>query len=134
MTGVTQDHSEIASKALKIAFSPEFSMEEKRRLLPIYINPDNYIQHGTTVSDGYGGLMQLIEQLHRSADNYGISIKRTIAQDDLVFLHCHYLFGNGDVRGKAIAEIFRIEDGRLVEHWDVIQDVPAKSANTNGMF
>ena len=126
--------SEIATKALLIAFSPKHDMDAKRRLLPKYINDKMYIQHSAVVPDGYEGLIGLIQELHDSAPDYSISIKRTIEEGDLVFVHCHYKFGNGDEQGKAIAEIFRAEDGKLVEHWDVIQDVPDKFANQNGMF
>jgi predicted SnoaL-like aldol condensation-catalyzing enzyme len=52
----------------------------------------------------------------------------------VVFAHCHYTYGPRDPRGKAIAEVFRFENDRIVEHWDVIQDVPAESKNPNGMF
>jgi predicted SnoaL-like aldol condensation-catalyzing enzyme len=134
MSTTPDENIEIAENALKIAFSPEFSMEDKRRLLPSYINPNKYIQHSAVVPDGYEGLLSLIEQVDSSARDYAIRIKRSIAQHDLVFVHCHYFFGNGDTQGKAIAEVFRVELGLLVEHWDVIQDVPESFANSNGMF
>jgi predicted SnoaL-like aldol condensation-catalyzing enzyme len=134
MSKTADDNIRIAETALKIAFSPEYTMAQKRDQLPKFINPNKYIQHSAVVPDGYEGLMSLIEQVDSAARDYAIHIKRSIAQHDLVFVHCHYFFGNGDVRGKAIAEVFRIEDGLLVEHWDVIQDVPESFANTNGMF
>lgn len=134
MSTTPDENIRIAETALNIAFSPEYAMAEKRKLLPAYINPDKYIQHSAVVADGYEGLLSLIEQVDSSARDYAIHIKRSIAQQDLVFVHCHYFFGNGDARGKAIAEVFRVEDGLLVEHWDVIQDVPESFANQNGMF
>ena len=60
-------------------------------------------------------------------------IKRVIAEGDLVVLHVHSTRGD-DAPGRAIIDIFRIENGKVVEHWDVIQDIPAQAANTNGMF
>jgi predicted SnoaL-like aldol condensation-catalyzing enzyme len=134
MPTTTQENIRIAETALRIAFSPEYSMAQKREQLPHFINTNKYIQHSAVVPDGYEGLISLIENVDASARDYAIRIKRSIAQDDLVFVHCHYFFGNGDVRGKAIAEVFRVEDGLLVEHWDVIQDVPESFANANGMF
>lgn len=134
VTTTPDDNIQIAETALKIAFSPEYSMDEKRKRLPGFINLDKYIQHSAVVADGYEGLLTLIEQIDSAARDYAIHIKRSIAQHDLVFVHCHYFFGNADTQGKAIAEVFRVEDGLLVEHWDVIQDVPATFANANGMF
>ena len=60
-------------------------------------------------------------------------IKRVVAEGDLVMLHVHSVREPGQ-RGRAIVDIFRVENGKIVEHWDVIQDVPDKSANTNTMF
>jgi predicted SnoaL-like aldol condensation-catalyzing enzyme len=56
-----------------------------------------------------------------------------IAEDDLVVLHYHLKMSPDDL-GQAVVDIFRVEDERIVEHWDVLQAVPAESANTNGMF
>ncbi|WP_253193914.1 hypothetical protein [Gordonia sp. i37] len=52
---------------------------------------------------------------------------------DLVYLHVHSVNGPGD-RGQAVVDIFRVADGKIVEHWDVIQDVPSSAANPNSMF
>lgn len=59
--------------------------------------------------------------------------KRQIAEDDLVALHSHIVRQPGD-RGLAVVDIFRLENAKVVEHWDVIQEVPATAANPNGMF
>jgi predicted SnoaL-like aldol condensation-catalyzing enzyme len=60
-------------------------------------------------------------------------LKRVIAEDDLVVLHYHLRMTPDDL-GQAVVDIFRVEDDRIVEHWDVLQQVPAESANTNGMI
>lgn len=60
-------------------------------------------------------------------------IKRAFAEGDFVILHVHSVREPGQ-RGRAIVDMFRLENGKIVEHWDVIQDVPEKSANTNTMF
>ncbi|MDX3810360.1 MAG: nuclear transport factor 2 family protein, partial [Bosea sp. (in: a-proteobacteria)] len=60
-------------------------------------------------------------------------IVRSSANDDLVWLHVHST-ERPDDRGRAIVDIFRVKDGRIVEHWDVIQPVPEKAANGNTMF
>lgn len=63
-------------------------------------------------------------------------IKRVIAEGDIVATHSHLDLepGNPDNPGRALADYFRVEDGKVVEHWDVIQDVPTEAANNKGMF
>jgi predicted SnoaL-like aldol condensation-catalyzing enzyme len=61
------------------------------------------------------------------------NFKRIIAEGDLVVVHSH-LVRHKDDPGVAVMDIFRLENGRVVEHWDVLQDVPDTSANENTMF
>lgn len=62
-----------------------------------------------------------------------LEIKRAIAEGDLVATHSHLILEPGQP-GRALADFFRLENGKVVEHWDVIQDVPEKAANPNRMF
>ncbi|NUP30269.1 MAG: SnoaL-like domain-containing protein, partial [Streptomycetaceae bacterium] len=62
-----------------------------------------------------------------------VTPKRIIAEGDLVAVHSHYVNYPGD-RGSAILDLFRVRNGKIVEHWDIIQAVPETSANGNGMF
>ncbi|MNY73146.1 SnoaL-like polyketide cyclase [compost metagenome] len=62
-----------------------------------------------------------------------VEIKRVIGDGDLVVLHLLSKQNDQD-RGRAIVDIFRVQEGKIVEHWDVIQAIPEKSANTNTMF
>jgi predicted SnoaL-like aldol condensation-catalyzing enzyme len=92
-----------------------------------------YKQHNPTAADGAEGLRGFIDFLKSRFPNQRGEIKRVIAEGDLVVLHVHSTRGD-DTPGRAIVDIFRIENGKVVEHWDVIQDIPAQSANANGMF
>jgi predicted SnoaL-like aldol condensation-catalyzing enzyme len=83
--------------------------------------------------DGAEGLRGFIEFLKTRFPKQHGEIKRVVAEGDLVVLHVHSTRGD-DTPGRAIVDIFRIENGKVVEHWDVIQDVPAQAANANGMF
>lgn len=94
---------------------------------------DKYIQHNPLAADGTAGLKNYIEYLKQNFPNSHNEIKRVFALNDFVILHVHSELVP-DSRGRAIIDIFRLEKGKIVEHWDVIQDIPEKSANSNGMF
>ena len=92
-----------------------------------------YIQHNPNAADGPEGFKKLVEFLKEKFPNSKSEIKRVIAEGDLVMLHVHSVREPGQ-RGRAIVDIFRLENGKIVEHWDVIQDVPETAANSNTMF
>ena len=97
-----------------------------------YLGP-RYIQHNPSAPDGAEGLKRLVTFLKEKFPNSKSEIKRVIAEGDLVVLHVHSVREPGQ-RGRAIVDIFRLENGKVVEHWDVIQDIPEKPANDNTMF
>lgn len=92
-----------------------------------------YIQHNPHVSDGKAPFVDYFKDYFKKNPEANNKIKRVIAADDLVVLHVHSTQNSQD-RGQAIVDIFRVEDGKIVEHWDVIQEIPAQSANNNSMF
>ena len=92
-----------------------------------------YRQHNPTAQDGPEGLKAFIDFLKAKFPAQKGEIKQVIAEGDKVVLHVHSTRGDG-TPGRAIVDIFRIANGKVVEHWDVIQDIPEKAANTNGMF
>jgi len=98
----------------------------------LYVGP-RYKQHNPLVKDYPEGLKEFIEFLKTNHPNARSEILRIFADGDYVILHVHSV-RPPDVH-RAIIEIFRLtEDGKIDEHWDVIQEVPAKSENPNGMF
>ena len=94
---------------------------------------NRYIQHNPAAADGAEGLRGFIDFLKARFPTQRGEIKRVVAEGDLVVLHVHSTRGDG-TPGRAIVDIFRVENGKVVEHWDVIQDIPEQAANTNGMF
>lgn len=92
-----------------------------------------YTQHNPVVADGPEGLKVFIQFLRDKFPNARSEIKRVFAEGDYVIVHVHAIREPG-TRGRAIIDIFKLENGKLVEHWDVAQDVPEKAANANGMF
>ena len=92
-----------------------------------------YTQHNPNAADGPEGLKEYIAFLKDKFPNNRSEIKRIMADGDYVVVHDHAVREPG-TRGLAIVNIYKIEDGKVVEHWDVIQPVPEKAANNNGMF
>lgn len=92
-----------------------------------------YIQHNPAAADGPEGLKQFIDYLRENLPDYRSEIKRCFSDGEFVILHVHNK-PTPDSIGKAIVDIFRLEDGKVVEHWDVIQDIPRDPKNANTMF
>jgi len=92
-----------------------------------------YIQHNPGAPDGIEGFKAFIAMRKEKFPNAKSEIKRVFAEGDFVILHVHGMREPGE-RGVAIVDIFRLENGKIVEHWDVVQPIPEKPANSNGMF
>jgi predicted SnoaL-like aldol condensation-catalyzing enzyme len=92
-----------------------------------------YTQHNPRAADGVQGFRDFVAYLKEHVPHSHSEIKRVFADGDFVILHVHKTSGPGD-RGVAIVDIFRLEQGRIVEHWDVTQEVPERTVSGNPMF
>ena len=92
-----------------------------------------YIQHNPGAPDGIEGFKGFVNFLREKFPNSHSEIKKALADGDYVILHVHAVREPG-TRGRAIVDIFRLENGKIVEHWDVAQDIPEKMPHNNGMF
>ena len=97
-----------------------------------YLGP-RYVQHNPLVGEGKEGFKAFLEMLRAEFPDNHNEIKRVFADGDYVIIHVHSVRIPG-TRGRAIFDLFKLEDGKIVEHWDAIQEIPEKSANLNGMF
>jgi predicted SnoaL-like aldol condensation-catalyzing enzyme len=92
-----------------------------------------YTQHNPAAGDGRDAFIEFATGLNAQFPELQLEFKRLIAEGDFVCVHAHGKMTPDD-RGVAAMDIFRLEDGKVVEHWDVSQPVPEESANSNGMF
>ena len=97
-----------------------------------FIGP-RYVQHNPRAADGPEGLKAFLALLREKFPDYHSEIKRVFADGDYVIVHVHNVPTPGS-RGAAIIDIFKLENGKVVEHWDVRQEIPEQSANSNTMF
>jgi predicted SnoaL-like aldol condensation-catalyzing enzyme len=97
-----------------------------------YFGP-RYTQHNPNAADGPEGFHKFVDFLREKFPNSHSEIKQVFADGDYVILHVHAVREPG-TRGSAIVDIFKLENGKVVEHWDVIQPIPEQAANSNGMF
>ena len=92
-----------------------------------------YIQHSAYARDGFEGVAEFARQFKRDFPNHRYEVKKVIAEGDLVVLHLLGINGLSP-HGEQVVDIFRVRDGKVVEHWDVIQPLPETSNNPNGHF
>ena len=111
----------------------EKGLKQKDADAAIALMGDRYVQHNPNAADGPDGFRKFIGFLREKFPNSKSEIKRSFADGDYVILHVHAVREPG-TRGNAIVDIFKLENGKIVEHWDVVQPIPETPANNNGMF
>jgi len=130
--GSTTTRLEMNKRIVREFYDLAFNQRDPSGAAARYVG-ESYKQHNPTVGDGadafiegMGGFLNAVPELH-------VDFKRFIAEGNLVTVHSQFVPAPG-TRGTAVVDIFRVENGKIVEHWDVMQDVPENAANENTMF
>lgn len=92
-----------------------------------------YIQHNPMAETGAEGLKRFLAWAREDSPDATHDVKRLFVDGDHVIGHVHVVIKPGDA-GNSVIDIFRIENGRIAEHWDAAQPVPEQQENANGMF
>jgi predicted SnoaL-like aldol condensation-catalyzing enzyme len=123
----------MTNKEVAVAFYNMIFIDHKVEEAFAKYSVPEYKQHNPYAASGAQAAINFLGPFLKKSPDYKGEIKRVIAEGDLVAVHNHVKNGAND-RGRAVVDIFRIENGKVVEHWDVVQDVPEKSENNNTMF
>ena len=127
------DECRLTPKEVVTRFLNELYLQKQaREAFETWVEP-GYIQHNPLAQSGRDAAIAFLEPFFKSHPDAKYSIKRVIADGNLVAVHSHAVFNAGE-RGLAVVDILRVDHCKIAEHWDVAQPVPEKTANTNGMF
>ena len=111
----------------------EKGINQKDADAAIALMGNRYVQHNPGAADGPEGFRKFIGFLREKFPNSRSEIKRSFVDGDFIILHVHAVREPG-TRGNAIIDIFKLENGKIVEHWDAVQPIPENPANGNTMF
>jgi predicted SnoaL-like aldol condensation-catalyzing enzyme len=123
-----EENKRIVKEYYELAFNEGKPQEAVDR----YLGP-RYTQHNPQAADGGEAFVGFVTWYRGEFPGLSVDIKRIVAEGDLLVTH-GLIRTSAEDRGTAAVDIFRVEDGKVVEHWDVLQPVPEESANDNTMF
>ena len=125
-------HNLNLNKQNAIAFYQTAYLGEPAKAVETYVG-DDYIQHNPLVGDGKQAFIDYFEEMVRDYPKKEITFVRAVAEGDLVALHTHQIWPGNEQ--YVTMDFFRFDkNGKIVEHWDSIQEIPAETKNGNTMY
>ena len=131
-TAATSEAQQETNRQAVLAFYEKGLNQKDADAALAYVG-NRYVQHNPGAVDGPDGFRKFIAFLREKFPNSHSEIKQSFVDGDYVILHVHAVREPG-TRGNAIVDIFKLENGKIVEHWDVVQPIPENPANNNTMF
>lgn len=129
-----EEAQEVQNKAVVLRVYDEVFDQGKTELVNDLFSK-NYIQHNPMLPNGPEGLISYVKMLKSQSPAPVLTVKHVLAGGDLVAIHWHSsTTPDNESTGQAGFDLFRLDNGTIVEHWDVIQNVSAKTASGNSMF
>lgn len=137
VTEITDTNKTDSNKKIATSFVNDILIEGKFNAVTDYVSTENYLQHNSAVADGLDGLTKALEYF--AANDMVMvyeKVHQVLGSGNFVLTMSEGLFGKAPGSHTAFYDLFRIEDGLIVEHWDVIEGIPAESEwkNKNGKF
>jgi predicted SnoaL-like aldol condensation-catalyzing enzyme len=123
---------EANKRAVREFYERAFNDGDAEGAVERHLGP-TYTQHNPQAADGAEAFIGFVKWYRSEFPQLSVEIKRMVAEGDLVVTH-GVIKTSPEDRGTAAVDIFRLEDGKIVEHWDVLQPVPEEAANDNTMF
>ena len=124
--------SEANKKLVQDFLNLAFNEKRPEEAVATYLHP-GYIQHNPHSPTGAAESGKFLAGFVGQFPLLRLDFKRVLADGDHVITHCHMRL-TPESRGSAVVDIVRLQDGKIIEHWDVVQDIPEHPANPNTMF
>ncbi|HEX3866641.1 MAG TPA: nuclear transport factor 2 family protein [Gemmatimonadaceae bacterium] len=123
---------ELVNKEVALAFYDAALNRKDADAACALLGPE-YLQHNPKAQDGVEGFRTFVATLRAATPESQSEIKQVFVDGNVVILHVHKIPEPGTL-GVAIIDLFRLADGKIVEHWDVTQQIPSETASGNSMF